>query len=118
MEINQGDLYWIDFGEPDGSGSGYRRPHVVVQNNLFNRSRINTVIVCGITSNVNRAQAPGTVSLERGEGNLPKESVVNASQIFTIDRGYLQEYIGTLSRGRVREILAGIDLVLSPRDVE
>lgn len=116
--IRQGDVFWIDLGEPSGSEPGYRHPHVVVQNNLFNRSRIQTVIVCVITSNLRRAEAPGNVRLEPGEANLPKASVVNVSQVFTVDKRDLGERIGTLSSERVREILSGLDLVLKPRDVD
>jgi len=116
--INQGDIFWLDLGEPSGSAPGYRHPHVVVQNNLFNRSRINTVVVCALTSNLKRAEAPGNVLLSKGEANLPKPSVVNVSQIYTVDKRDLVEKIGTLSKDRVREILDGIRLVLEPRDVE
>lgn len=116
--IRQGDVFWIDLGEPSGSEPGYRHPHVVVQNNLFNRSRIQTVIVCVITSNLRRAEAPGNVRLDPGEANLPKASVVNVSQVFTVDKRDLGERIGSLSAERVREILSGLDLVLKPRDVE
>lgn len=115
--INQGDIFWLDLGEPSGSAPGYRHPHVVVQNNLFNRSRINTVVVCALTSNLKRAQAPGNVLLSKGEANLPKPSVVNVSQIYTVDKRDLVEKIGTLSKDRVREILDGIRLVLEPRDI-
>ena len=115
MVINQGDVFWIDLGEPLGSGPGYLHPHVVIQNNLFNHSRINTVVVCVITSNLKRARAPGNVLLEKGEGNLPKQSVVNVSQIYTVDKQDLIERIGTLSRDRVREILDGIWLLVEPR---
>lgn len=118
MVIHQGDIYWVDLGEPTGSGPGYRHPHVVVQNNLFNRSQIKTVVVCALTSNLKRANAPGNVLLAKGEGNLPKQSVVNVSQIFTVDKSQLDEYIGTLSPKRVREILKGIQLVLEPREPE
>lgn len=118
MVINQGDVYWVDLGDPTGSGPGYRHPHVVVQNNLFNRSQIKTVVVCALTSNLKRANAPGNVLLAKGEANLPKQSVVNVSQIFTIDKSQLDEYIGTLSPKRVREILDGIQLVLEPREPE
>lgn len=118
MVINQGDIYWIDFEEPSGSEPGYRHPHVVVQNNLFNRSEIKTVVVCALTSNLKRANAPGNVLLEKKETNLPKDSVVNVSQIFTVDKSQLDEYIGTLSAKRVREILSGIRLVLDPREPE
>lgn len=118
MVINQGDVFWIELGELSGSASGYRHPHVVVQNNLFNRSRINTVVVCALTSNLKRADAPGNVLLSPGEANLPKRSVVNVSQIFTVDKADLVEKIGTLSRQRVREILDGIQLLLEPREVE
>jgi mRNA interferase MazF len=89
----------------------------VVQNNLFNRSRINTVVVCALTSNLKRATAPGNVLLERGEANLPRRSVVNVSLLVAVDKADLSEQIGTLSPRRVREILDGIRLVLEPREV-
>jgi len=118
MVINQGDIYWVDLEEPSGSEPGYRHPHVVVQNNVFNRSLIRTVVVCALTSNLKRAAAPGNVLLDQKEGNLPKRSVVNVSQIFTVDKSQLNEYLGTLSPKRVREILTGIKLVLEPREPE
>jgi len=105
MVINQGDVFWIDLGEPSGSAPGYWHPHVVIQNNLFNHSRIRTVVVCALTSNLKRAEAPGNVLLTEGEANLPKRSVVNVSQIFTVDKSDLVERIGTLSPKRMREIL-------------
>jgi mRNA interferase MazF len=118
MVINQGDVFWVDLSEPSGSEPGYRHPHVVIQNNVFNRSRINTVVVCTLTSNLKRAQAPGNVLLEKREANLPKQSVVNVSQIFAVDKRDLDEKIGTLSRRRVRQILDGVRLVIEPRDVD
>lgn len=118
MVINQGDIYWIDFEEPSRSEPGYRHPHVVVQNNLFNRSEIRTVVVCALTSNLKRANAPGNVLLDKEETNLPKQSVVNVSQVFTVDKTQLSEYVGTLSAKRVHEIINGIKLVLEPREPE
>ena len=102
--------------EPAGSEPGYRHPHVVIQNNVFNRSRINTVVVCALTSNLRRATAPGNVLLELGEANLPRQSVVNISQIFTVDKSQLGEKIGTLSARRVRDIHQGIRLLTGPRE--
>ena len=110
-------MYWVDLGEPSGSAPGYRHPHVVIQNNLFNRSRINTVVVCVITSNLKRASAPGNVLLKSGEANLPKASVVNISQLFTIDKTDLVEKIGSLSAKRMQQVLDGIYLLVDPRDV-
>ena len=118
MVIHQGDVYWVDVDEPSGPGSGYRHPHVIIQNNVFNRSQLNTVVVCVLTSNLKRARAPGNVLLEKGEADLPKQSVVNVSQIFTVDKANLVEKVGTLSRERVRQILDGVSLLLEPRDVE
>jgi mRNA interferase MazF len=118
MVINQGDVYWIDLEEPSGSAPGYRHPHVVVQNNVFNRSEIGTVVVCALTSNLKRANAPGNVLLDKKETNLPKSSVANVSQLFTADKSQLAEYVGSLSPNRVREILNGIALVLEPREPE
>jgi mRNA interferase MazF len=118
MVINQGDIYWIELEEPKGSEPGYSHPHVVIQNNVFNASKINTVIVCVLTSNLKRAQAPGNVLLEKGEGNLPKQSVVLVSQIFTVDKSQLGEFIGTLSEQRVKQILEGIQLMTEIRNLE
>ena len=117
MTIRQGDVYWIDLGEPKGSEPGYRHPHVVVQNNVFNGSRIGTVVVCALTSNMQRAVAPGNVFLKKGEGNLKKDSVVNIAQLVTIDKADLIERIGTLAPDRVREIIDGIRLLIEPRDI-
>jgi mRNA interferase MazF len=118
MVINQGDIFWIELDEPSGSEPGYLHPHVIIQNNLFNRSRINTVVACVLTSNLRRANSPGNVLLEAGEGDLPEQSVVNVSQILTIDKSQLGEKIGTLSAERVRQIIDGIRLVIEPREAE
>lgn len=116
--IQQRDIFWIDLEEPIGSSPGYRRPHVVIQNNRMNRSQINTVIVCALTTNRRRANAPGNVLLELGEADLPDQSVVNVSQIFTVDKCQLQEKIGTLSIDRVRQILVGVRLLTEPLEPE
>jgi mRNA interferase MazF len=116
--INQGDIFWVELDDPVGSAPGYHHPHVVIQNNLFNRSRLNTVVVCALTSNLKRATAPGNVSLESGEANLLRQSVVIISQIFTVDKMQLGEYIGSLSSKRVYQILEGIRLLTEPREVE
>jgi mRNA interferase MazF len=118
MVINQGDIYWVEVDEPTGSEPGYTHPHIVVQNNLYNQSKIRTVIVCVLTSNLKYADVPGNVLLEKGEANLPKASVVNVSQIFTIDKTQLGEYIGTLSSKRINQLLDGISLFLEPRDLD
>jgi len=116
--IRQGDVYWVDLGAPFGAGPGLLHPHVVVQNDLFNRSRLATVVVSALTSNLDRGAAPGNVLLDEGEAGLPKQSVVNVSQVFTVDKTDLVEKIGALSPHRLREVLAGLDLLLEPRDVE
>jgi mRNA interferase MazF len=116
MVINQGDIYWIELDEPEGSEPGYKHPHVIVQNNLFNCSKIKTVLVCPLTTNLKRAIAPGNVRLDKKESGLPKESVVNVSQVFTVDKTQLDEYVGTLSSKRITEILNGIRLILDPRE--
>ena len=117
MVIGQGDVFWFDTGEPRGSAPGFRRPHVVVQNDVFNSSRIRTTVLCAITSNLERAKAPGNVQLFKGEANLPRPSVVNVSQVIAVDKSLLREKVGTLSRQRVREIAAGLRLVFEPREL-
>ena len=118
MVINQGDIYWIELDEPEGSEPGFRHPHVIVQNNLFNRSAIKTILVCPLTSNLKRAGAPGNVLLDKKESGLPKQSVVNVSQLFTVEKSQLDEYVGSLSPKRIDEILKGIYLVLEPREAD
>lgn len=115
--IHQGDIYWIDLGDPTASEPGYRHPHLVIQNDLFNQSRLNTVIVCSLSSNLRRAQVPGNILLDVDEANLPKQSVVLVTQIFTVDRSQLVEYIGSVSQRRIRQILDGIRLITEPRDL-
>ena len=115
--IRQGEIYWLDVGRPRGSEPGYRHPDLVGQNNLFNASLINTVVVCSLTSNLRRAASPGNVQLRKGEANLSKKSVVNVSQMVTVNKCQLTERIGQVSKQRFLEILEGIRLLPEPRDI-
>jgi len=117
MVAKQGEIYWVDLGEPSGSEPGYRHPHIVIQNNIFNSSNINTVVVCSLTSNLKRSKAPGNVSLDKGEANLPKKSVVNISQIYTVNKSDLVEKIGQVSEKRMYKILEGLKLLTDPREL-
>ena len=117
MVIRQGEIYWVELSEPKASEPGYRHPHIVLQNNLFNASQINTVVVCSLTTNLNRAKAPGNVLLNKGEANLPRKSVVNISQIFTVNKMDLVDKIGQVSKTRLAEILDGLKLLTEPREV-
>jgi len=117
MDIKQGDIYWVDFGIPEGSEPGYKHPHVVIQNNVFNASKINTVVVCALTANLKRANAPGNILLKKGEGNLKKDSVVNISQIITADKSDLIEKIGSLSPSKVKQIIEGVKLLIEAREL-
>lgn len=114
VAVRQGDIFWLNLGRPRGSEPGYRRPHVIIQNNALNTSRIATVITCPITSNLRLGEAYGNVRLYKGEANLPRASVVNVSQPMTVDQAILGEKIGTLSSARVTEIVQGIWSVLEP----
>ena len=107
-EINRGDVFWIAPDDSRGSVPGYSHPHVVVQDDVFNHSRITTTVVCATTSNLHRAINAGNVLLEVGEGNLPKQSVVVVSQVSSVDKARLEERIGSLSDERVEQVLAGL----------
>lgn len=110
--LAQGQVFWIDFGPRQGSAPSGRRPCVVVQSDLVNRSRIGTTVVCAITSNLRLGEAPGNILLQHGEGGLPRPSVINVSQILTLDKAELTELIGQLSPARIREIQAGLGIIL------
>lgn len=106
--INQGDVYWLRPANPDGLEAGIPHPHVVIQYNLLNHSRLNTVVVCSLTSNIRRVNMPGNILLEAGEASLPRQSVVEVSKVASVDKSQLGEYIGTLSEQRINQILAGM----------
>jgi mRNA interferase MazF len=110
-EIRQGQVFWIDFGPRKGSAPADRHPCVIVQNDVFNRSAIGTTIVCLITSNLTRAKAPGNVLLNEGEAGLLKPSVVNVSQILTVDKAELVEYAGKLNAASAAAVRDGLHLL-------
>ena len=110
-EVRQGQVYWLDFGPAAGSAAADRHPCVVVQNDIFNRSAIRTSVVCLITSNLSRAKAPGNVLLRKGEANLPKASVVNVSQILTVDKAELVELTGKLSGAAAGAVRDGLQML-------
>jgi mRNA interferase MazF len=114
--VLQGEIHWVDFGEPKGSEPGFRRPCVIVQNNAFNASRISTVVVVVITSNLKLGQAFGNLTLHKGEAGLRGKSVVNISEIATVDRSMLDGRIGALSRTRFNAVLQGVYALLKPLD--
>jgi mRNA interferase MazF len=116
MVIRQGDIFWVELNEPRGSEPGYRHPYVIIQNDIFNSSHINTVIGIALTSNLARAKIPGNVLLKKGEANLPKSSVVNVTQVMTIDKSDLKDLIGHLSKDRIDEILFGLSLVTKRKE--
>ena len=110
-EIRQGDVYWFDFGPSAGSVPAERHPCVVVQNDIFNLSRIPTTVICLITSNLQRTDAPGNVYLKKGEARLPRASVVNVSQILTVDKLDLNSRIGRLPDSALTATLSGLRLL-------
>lgn len=110
-EVYQGEVYWLDFGPARGSAPAERHPCVVVQSDIFNQSRISTTVVCLITSNELRARSPGNVRVKKGDANLPKDSVVNVSQVQTVDKSELAERIGKLPAQTVDAIREGLQLL-------
>ena len=113
MVMARGDIWWATLSAPTGSSPGYRRPVLIVQANEFNRSQISTVIVAVITSNISLAQAPGNVFLPRKISKLAKESVVNVSQLLTLDKRFLTERISGLPHAYFQQVEAGLRVVLA-----
>ena len=106
--VNRGDLFGIGPDESKGSIPGHPHPHVVIQEDVLNHSRISTVVVCALSSNLRKATEPGNVLLEAGEGDLARQSVVVVSQDSCLYKARLGEHIGTLASHRVEQILAGM----------
>lgn len=112
-DITRGSVWWVDLGEPRGSAPALIRPAVVVSADTFNRSRIRTVVVVTITSNLRLGDAPGNVRLSEGEAGLAKPAVVNVSQVVTLDKTNLVDRVGELSRPRLAVVDDGMRLVLA-----
>lgn len=111
--IYRGEVWWADLGAPRGSGPGFERPVLVVSSDAFNRSRISTVLCAVVTSNLRLADAPGNVSLDAGEAGLDRPSVVNVSQVVTLDKAALVERLGTLDGAQIRLVELGLRRVLN-----
>ena len=110
--MTRGEIWWASLHQPQGSEPGYRRPVLIMQSDAFNKSRISTVVCLVITSNLILAAAPGNVRISRRESKLLKESVINVSQIVTIDKSYLSDCVGALSSRLLRRVENGMKLVL------
>ena len=113
MRLKKGEVWWVDLDVPSGSGPGYRRPVVIVQSDDFNKSKIQTVIVAVITSNLDLAKAPGNIKMGATKNiGLKRESVVNVSQVITLDKSCLTVKTGRLNVHQRRELNEGLKLVL------
>lgn len=110
--MKRGEVWWASIPAPTGSGPGYRRPVLVVQSNPFNESRIATVVVAVVTSNLALADAPGNVRLVKSEAGLQKPSVINVSQLITLDRSLLTSKVRSLSPASMHQVDEGLRLVL------
>ena len=110
--VARSEVLWVDFGEPLGSEPAFRRPAVVVSSDRFNRSRISTVVVSAITSNLRLAAAPGNVELSAGEAGLDRDCIINVSQTLVVDRSRLGEQVGTLDAATMHRVDSGLRLVL------
>ncbi|HUD06670.1 MAG TPA: type II toxin-antitoxin system PemK/MazF family toxin [Candidatus Saccharimonadales bacterium] len=110
--MKRGQIWWADLDEPVASEPGYKRPVLIIQSNEFNRSRISTVVVVPLTSNLKLSEAPGNVRLPKVTTGLSKESVANVSQVITIDKSFLVEAVGQLDNLDMHQIEEGVRLVL------
>ena len=111
--MQRGEIWWATLRTPTGSEPGYRRPVLIVQSNDFNKSRINTVVVAMLTSNLRLKAAPGNVLLAKRSTKLPKDSVANVSQVVTLDKSFLTEHISRLSPDKMKHVDDGLRLVLN-----
>jgi mRNA interferase MazF len=108
IKINRGDIFWIPLFDENGIQNPIVHPNVVIQDTIINQSRIDTIVVCGISTNMRRAFEPGNILLEASEGDLPKQSIIVVSQISVVKKSDIGEYIGSLSEQRIEQIFAGM----------
>ena len=108
----KGEIWWANLPKPKMSGPGFKRPVLIIQADSFNKSKINTIICAVITSNVSLAKAPGNIHLKKSESKLTKESVINVSQIITIDKSLLSKYVSTLNKEIIKKVEYGLKIIL------
>lgn len=111
--MQRGEIRWASLPRPQGSSPGLRRPVLVIQSDPFNASRINTAVVAVITSNLQLANAPGNVLLKKRVSRLPRDSVINVSQLFTLDRAFLSKSVGSLTHDQMSQVDEGLRLALA-----
>jgi mRNA interferase MazF len=111
--VRRGEVWWASLPEADGSGPGYRRPVLIISADDFNESAIGTVVIAALTSNLRLAAAPGNVRLRRGEAGVPRSSVINVSQLYTIERTRLTARLGSIRGARLANVDFGLRLVLT-----
>ena len=108
----RGEIWWAEFGIPYGSEIGYTRPVLIVQDDSFNESKIRTIIVVPLTTNLRLLGAPGNVFLQKKESDLPDDSVIIIAQLYAIDRGRLKEKVSKVSKRTMEQVETGMKLVL------
>ncbi|MFN2392683.1 MAG: type II toxin-antitoxin system PemK/MazF family toxin, partial [Pyrinomonadaceae bacterium] len=112
MIVERGEIWWADLPEPHGSSPGFQHPVLIVQSDDFNQTKLNTVMGVVITTNLRLADMPGNVLLEKRTSGLPKNSVVNVTQIVTFDKNELLEFVGNVSAQKMEQVDSGLRLVL------
>ena len=110
--MNRGEVWWASLPTAQGSAPGYRRPVLVIQADAFNQSAINTVVVATLTTNLDVGNAPGNVFVTASQSGLPKDSVINVSQILTVDKQLLTEFVIMMPARVLNRVDNGLCLVL------
>jgi mRNA interferase MazF len=111
--IQRGEIWWAELPTPVASEPGYRRPVLIIQSDEFNRSRIRTVVAVVLTTNLRLAEAPGNILVTTPETGLPQDSVVNVSQIITVDKSFLTERVSQVNERVMWLVEDGLRLVLA-----
>ncbi len=113
MVIRRGDIWWSNLPDPVGSGPGYSRPVLVIQSDLFNQSAINTVVIAVISKSTDLVNSEGNVLLTKQQSGLLNDSVINVSQLFTVDKTVLRDYAGSISAKKMSQVDVGLGKVLA-----
>jgi mRNA interferase MazF len=86
---------------------------LIISANQYNRSKLRTVTIAVVTTNAQLASLPGNVLIPADAAGLDQDSVVNVTQVATVDRAALDQQIGALPDWLMAQVDTGLGRALA-----